>query len=100
MSWNAGELANMQKNLAALEKKLATPPGQKPNNGAGTGAHRGGGKGAHTKSGGWWCTSCKRHNSWQTPACYFCKQAKPHEEGPGRPVLPSVANATEGPGRP
>eukprot|EP00971_Amphidinium_carterae_P204675 4061802-Amphidinium_carterae.1 len=75
----------MQKKLANLEKKLAAQLGQKPNKGAGKGDHRGGGKGTQTKSGGWWCVSCKKHNYWQTPACYFCKQEKPSEEVPGRP---------------
>eukprot|EP00971_Amphidinium_carterae_P348539 6490549-Amphidinium_carterae.1 len=95
MSWGASELAKVKRQLAALDQKLAAQAGQKPNRGAGKGANRGGGKGAQTKSGGWWCTYCKKHNSWQTPACYFCKQAKPQEEVPGRPVLPAVANATE-----
>eukprot|EP00971_Amphidinium_carterae_P186006 3692367-Amphidinium_carterae.1 len=89
------ELAAMKKQLAMMDKKLANQIGQKPNKGAGKSANRGGGKGAQTKSGGWWCASCKKHNSWQTPACYFCKQEKPQEARPGRPVLPSVANATE-----
>eukprot|EP00971_Amphidinium_carterae_P210005 4165983-Amphidinium_carterae.1 len=77
-------MANMRRQLAALQKKLADN-GQKPNKGAGKSANRGGGKGAQTKSGGWWCTSCKRQNKWQTPTCYFCKQEKPTAKGPGRP---------------
>eukprot|EP00971_Amphidinium_carterae_P132062 2616080-Amphidinium_carterae.1 len=83
----------MKKQLAVLDKKLAAASGQKPNKGTGKSANRGGGKGTQTRSGGWWCTSCKKHNSWQTPACHFCKQAKPQEERSGRPVLLALAIA-------
>eukprot|EP00971_Amphidinium_carterae_P279763 5553507-Amphidinium_carterae.1 len=65
------ELAAMKKQLAMMEKKLADQKGQKPNKGTGKNAKRGGGKGAQTKSGGWWCTSCKLHNKWLTPSCFF-----------------------------
>eukprot|EP00971_Amphidinium_carterae_P185091 3675451-Amphidinium_carterae.1 len=62
MSCAPGDLASMKRQIAALQKELADQQGQKPNKGAGKNANRGGGKGAQTKSGGWWCTSCKLHN--------------------------------------
>eukprot|EP00971_Amphidinium_carterae_P004308 85996-Amphidinium_carterae.1 len=45
MSCDAGELDYMQKELAALEKKLAAQAGRKPNKGACKRAYKEGGKG-------------------------------------------------------
>eukprot|EP00971_Amphidinium_carterae_P131497 2604204-Amphidinium_carterae.1 len=85
MSCSTSELANVEKQIAILEKLLANQPGQKPNIGTGIGTSRGGGKGAQTKSGGWWCSFCKMQNNWLTPSCFFCLKEKPQVDGPGRP---------------
>eukprot|EP00971_Amphidinium_carterae_P075524 1492123-Amphidinium_carterae.1 len=70
MSCDAGELAILMKQLAALEKKLAAQAGRKPNKGACKRDNKEGGKGAQTKSGD-----------------------QPLVDGPGRPVLPTLADA-------
>eukprot|EP00971_Amphidinium_carterae_P317262 6307461-Amphidinium_carterae.1 len=44
MSCESGELANVKRQIAALEMKLAAQAGQKPNKGADMQTNRGGGK--------------------------------------------------------
>eukprot|EP00971_Amphidinium_carterae_P269552 5347481-Amphidinium_carterae.1 len=46
-------------------------------------------------SGGWFCLACKKQYKWQVLFCYFCKKENPQDEGPGRPVLPTLADAME-----
>eukprot|EP00971_Amphidinium_carterae_P093329 1846778-Amphidinium_carterae.1 len=81
MSWAITLVMNIVKQLmtnqAIMVKKLADHFGQKPNQGRGHGACKGGGNASQTKSGGWLCSCCKEQNKWQTPSCFFCKKEKP-----------------------
>eukprot|EP00971_Amphidinium_carterae_P240607 4776634-Amphidinium_carterae.1 len=87
MSCETTELANVKRQIAALEKKLAAQGGQKPDKGAGKGAHRGGGKRNATKSDGWQCKFCDFYNFGYRPVCFKCKETKAAKEvGPGAPA--------------
>eukprot|EP00971_Amphidinium_carterae_P194143 3852314-Amphidinium_carterae.1 len=90
-------MAEMKKNLAAMQSKLAHKPAgvQPPSKGRGKGARKGGGSESQTKSDGWSCASCKKFNKGSKPFCYSCKQPHTQVDGPGRPVLPVAANAME-----